>query len=125
MQEYTVVIAMLALVQYIYFSMRVGGARGKFGIDAPATTGNLDFERINRVHYNTLEQLIVFIPALFTFSTYVSPLWAQVLGVVFIIGRFVYSQGYTSDAKKRGPGMIISFLPNIALVIGTIIGVFV
>lgn len=125
MQEYTVVIAMLALMQYIYFSMRVGGARGKFGIEAPATTGNTDFERINRVHYNTLEQIVVFIPALFTFSNYVSPLWAQVIGVAFIIGRFVYSQGYTNDAKKRGPGMIITMLSNVALVVGTIIGVFV
>ena len=125
MQEYTVVIAMLALLQCIYFSMRVGDARAKFGVDAPATTGNADFERINRVHYNTIEQLVIFMPALFTFSTYVSPLWAQVLGVAFIIGRFVYSKGYTNDAKKRAPGMIITFLSNVVLVVGTIIGVFI
>lgn len=125
MQEYTVVIAMLALVQYMYFLMRVGGARAKFGIDAPATTGNPDFERINRVHYNTLEQLVIFIPALFAFSTYVNPLWAQAVGVAYIIGRFIYAQGYVNDAKKRAPGMIITMLSNVILVVGTIIGIFV
>jgi glutathione S-transferase len=125
MQEYTAVIAMLALIQCIYFSICVGRAREKCGVAAPATTGNADFERAFRVHYNTLEQLVIFIPALFTFSYYVNPLWAQVIGVIYIIGRFVYAQGYMADAKKRGPGMIMTLLSNVVLVIGTIIGVFI
>ena len=125
MQEYTAVIAMLALIQYTYFGFRVGQARGKYGISAPATTGNADFERAFRVHQNSLEQLVVFIPALFTFSHYVNPLWAQVVGVIYIIGRFVFAQGYMVDAKKRGPGFGITFLSNVVLVIGTIIEVFI
>ena len=61
---FTTIIAMLALVQYLAFGLFVGRARGKFGVDAPATTGHPEFERYFRAHYNTLEQLIVFLPAL-------------------------------------------------------------
>jgi glutathione S-transferase len=48
----------LALVEYFYFVMAVGAARGKHKIAAPAVTGNPDFERAYRVQMNTLEQLM-------------------------------------------------------------------
>jgi glutathione S-transferase len=49
----------VAILVYIGFVFRVGGARSKYGVKMPMTTGNLDFERVFRVHYNTLEQLPV------------------------------------------------------------------
>ena len=57
--EYPIIIILVALIQYLLFGLRTGIARGKFGIDAPRVTGNETWERYNRVHLNTLEQLIV------------------------------------------------------------------
>ena len=54
----------LALIEFIVFSMLVGRARAKYKIEAPAITGHPVFERYYRVHYNTLEQLVCFIPAM-------------------------------------------------------------
>ena len=34
--EYATIIVMLALVEYIWFTVRVGGNRVKLGVDAPA-----------------------------------------------------------------------------------------
>ena len=48
---------LLALLEYIVMAALVGRARAKYGIHAPATTGHPDFERANRVHINTLENL--------------------------------------------------------------------
>ena len=62
------IVAMLALVEYFFFSIKVGQARGKYGVKAPATTGNEMFERYNRVHQNTLEQLVMFFPSPFSTS---------------------------------------------------------
>ena len=115
------IVAMVALLEYFFFGIKVGQARGKYGIKAPATSGNEIFERYHRVHQNTLEQLIIFIPALFTFATLVSPLWAAILGVVFIVGRAVYFNLYIGDPDKRGTGVIISVVANSILVIGTLI----
>ncbi len=116
------IVAMLALLEYFFFSMKVGQARGKYGIKAPATTGNDMFERYNRVHQNTLEQLVMFIPSLFTFASFVSEMWAAILGVVFIIGRALYFNLYIGDPDKRGPGVLIGMLATAVLVIGSLIG---
>lgn len=112
----------LALVQFMYFGFRVGGARGKFGVKAPAVSGHETFERYFRVQQNTLELLIVLLPALPMFAYYVSPPWAVGLGVVYLIGRFVYSFGYVADPAKRNVGFGLSFLPIAALLIGGLIG---
>jgi glutathione S-transferase len=112
------VIIGLALVEFFMFGALVGRARGKFKVDAPATTGHPVFERYYRVHYNTLEQLVMFIPGMLLFGTYVSPLWAAILGVVFILGRIVYLRGYVEEPRKRGTGFGISMLPTVVLLLG-------
>ena len=116
------IVAMLALLEYFFFSIKVGQARGKYGVKAPATTGNEIFERYNRVHQNTMEQLVMFIPSLFTFAHFVSEMWAAILGVVFIIGRAMYFNLYIGDPDKRGPGVLISLLATAILIIGSIVG---
>lgn len=118
----TTVVLCLALVLYFALTARVGWARGKYKIDAPATSGHPDFERVFRVQQNTLENLIMFIPGLWLFSDYVSPLWASGIGVAWIIARIWYAKAYYSDAKLRGPGFGISAFLSAALIIGAIIG---
>ena len=125
--EYLDVIIVLALAQFIFLGVRVGAARRKYGISAPATGGNVAFERVFRVHQNTLEQLIVFVPACYGFFHYwKNPEWFIIIpGLIFIIGRFIYSNSYSKDAAKRGPGMMLTFLSNIFLVVGTLVGALV
>ena len=116
------IVAMLALLEYFFFSIKVGQARGKYGVKAPATSGNEHFERYHRVHQNTMEQLVMFIPSLFTFANLVSATWAAILGVVFIIGRAVYFNLYIGNPDKRGPGVLISLLATAVLIFGSLIG---
>ena len=54
---YVAIVTVLALLEYQFFGIMVGRARGRYGIAAPATTGHEVFERHFRVHMNTLEQL--------------------------------------------------------------------
>ena len=119
------IVAMLALLEYFFFSIKVGQARGKYGVKAPATTGNEHFERYHRVHQNTMEQLVMFLPSLFTFASLVSEMWAAILGVVFIIGRALYFNLYIGNPDKRGPGVLISVLATATLIIGSIVGAII
>jgi len=116
------IITMLALMQFAYFGIRVGGARGKFGVNAPATSGHEEFDRYYRVHYNTMEQLIIFIPSLWAFGYFVGNLWAVGFGVIFLVGRFVYAYTYIKDPKSRGVGMLMSILPCYLMILGALIG---
>ena len=112
----------LAIVEYIIITLSTGQARQRYGVKAPATTGDPVFERYYRVQQNTVEQLVIFFPALFLFSAYVGPRLAALLGLVFIVGRAVYARGYVADPERRGPGFIIGFSANVILVLGSLIG---
>ena len=116
------IVTALALVQYFVLGLRVGQARGKFGIEAPAVSGHPVFERHFRVHQNTLEQLILFVPGLWLFATYVSPGVAAALGVVFIIGRALYARAYVAEPKTRETGVVLTAVANVILLLGGLIG---
>jgi glutathione S-transferase len=123
--EYVTLIAMLALVQYLFFGMMVGRARGMAGIQAPQVTGDPEFERVFRAHYNTLEQLVVFVPALFAGGYYGSELAAVAAGVVYLVGRTLYFRAYVRDPGARGPGMLLTFAANAVLVVMALVGALV
>lgn len=120
--EFVTVVIILALVEYLYFGAMAGQARVKYGVEAPATTGDPIFERTLRVQQNTLEQLVVFLPSIWFFATYVSPFIAALLGIVFIVGRFVYFTGYVAEPGKRTAGFIITFVANAILLLGGLVG---
>ena len=61
MPYYTAIVTLLAIAFYFFLATRVAVARGKFNVKHPATTGNSDFERIFRVHMNTLEWMPTFL----------------------------------------------------------------
>ena len=112
----------LALIECFVFGAMVGRARGRFGVAAPAMTGHPDFERINRVHQNSLEQLVLFVPAVWIFAATVDERVAAALGLVFVVGRLVYARGYIQEASKRSTGTAISALAQVVLLLGAAIG---
>lgn len=122
--EFVILVAAVALLEYVYFGFQVGQARGKYGVDAPAVTGDPVFERYHRVHQNTLENLVIFLPGLWLFATYVSATIAALLGVVFIVGRAVYARLYVKDPPRRSVGVLMSFPVGLILLIGGTIGAF-
>ena len=113
---YIVIIAMLALMQFIYFSVQVGRARGRCDVAAPATTGNEEFERYFRVQQNTLEQLVVFLPALVAAATFGNEFLAAPIGLVYMIGRALYARAYVRDPSSRTIGFLLGLLANVALI---------
>ena len=113
---------LLALLQYAFMAALVGRARAKYGVQAPATTGHPDFERVNRVHVNTLENLVLFVPAILIFATYVNAGWAALLGFLFVVARALYAVGYLKAAEKRAVGAGLTGLVNLALLLGGLIG---
>jgi glutathione S-transferase len=115
----------LALLEYSILGLLVGQARTKYQVPAPATTGDPIFERYFRVHQNTMEQLVVFVPAMFIFATYVHVLVAAVLGLLFVVARPIYAMGYIKDPAKRASGAAITFIVNAILVVGGLIGIVV
>jgi glutathione S-transferase len=114
--EFVALVTLLLLCQYVVFMGMCGKARAQSGIKAPAVTGDETFERAYRVQMNTVEQLVIALPAMWVSGMYFMPMVAAALGLVFFVGRMMYRVSYMKDPESRGPGMIIGFLANIALI---------
>lgn len=114
-------VTVLALALYFVLTINVGRARAKYGVPVPNMSGNPDFERVVRVHYNTLEQLVFFLPLLWIFSLYIDPIWGSAIGVFWVIGRGLYAKGYYQATEKRAPGFAIASLSGMILLLGSFI----
>ena len=120
--EAWVSVTALALRQAVYFAIQVGGARQKHGIDAPKSIGSDEFERHNRVHQNTLEQLIVVLPTMWMFGYFIHPEWAAGIGLVFVFSRLMYRRAYLDNPKSRGRPFGVGFATQAVLLIGSVVG---
>ena len=120
--ELVALVTGLAVLQTFYFAFMVGKARMTAKIDAPAMIGDEGLERAVRVHANTVEQLVIFLPGLWMFGYYVDPRYAAGIGMLFVIGRFIYRSAYVGDPKKRSAGFAIGALAKLVLVVGGMIG---
>jgi len=118
--RWTALVTLLTLLVYFWMSLQVGRARGKSGINAPTMTGDPLLERAIRVHSNTLEWLPIFLVSLWLFAIYWNEPVAAGLGIVWMIGRVVYSIGYMADPAKRSTGFLIQFLAGAVLLIGAL-----
>jgi glutathione S-transferase len=123
MPNYTAFVTLLAVLFYAATGFGVARARRKFGIVAPTTSGQPDFDRAFRVQMNTLEWMPIFLPLLWLFAFYVSDIGAAVLGLVWIGGRILYMVRYTAAADKRGPGFTVQGAVCVALLVGALAGV--
>jgi glutathione S-transferase len=114
----TALITLLAVLTFFWTALRVGLARGKYEVKAPATTGNEVFDRYFRVQMNTMEGLIQFLPSLWIFSLFGNEKIGAALGLIWIVGRILYALAYVKDPATRGRGFMIAGLSMLALQIG-------
>jgi glutathione S-transferase len=120
--NYVHIVAVLAILQFLLFGILVGRARAKYGIKAPAMSGHELFDRAFRVHMNTLEQLVAFLPALLIASSYWSNAIIASIGAVYLVGRFLYRRLYLADPAKRGFGFLLTVIPTFTLLVASVIG---
>jgi glutathione S-transferase len=120
--NYIDIVAVIAVLQLIFFSVLVGRARDQYDVSAPAVIGHEIFERVYRVQMNTLELLVAFLPAIFLAGKY----WPQTavagLGAVYVLGRFIYWRAYMNAPKSRGLGFGLSALPVLVLLLAALVG---
>jgi glutathione S-transferase len=118
-------VTVLALFFYAWATVNVSRMRVRHGVQAPAVTGPPEFERAFRVHQNTQEQLVLFLPALWLFVMLLSPVWGGVIGLAWIAGRVLYATSYLRNLDTRGPEFAITGAASVTLLIGALVGAIV
>jgi glutathione S-transferase len=120
--NYVHIVALLAVLQFFIFGILVGRMRKQRGIKAPATSGDDLFERAFRVHMNTLEQLVGFLPALLIAGLYWPNAIVAGIGAIYLAGRLLYRQLYLADPSKRQAGFLLTVIPTFVLLAAAIAG---
>ncbi|MEN3974874.1 MAPEG family protein [Emcibacter sp. SYSU 3D8] len=123
MAKLTALVTVAAILYIFFLTGRVGALRGKTGVAAPATTGDPIFERAFRVHMNSLEQLVVFLPVLWLSVSVIGDAWSGLIGTVWLAGRIVYASAYMKDPAKRSAGMLITMAATMTLAVVSLIGI--
>jgi glutathione S-transferase len=121
-KPYTAFVTLLDMALYFLMSVNVMFGRGKYKIKAPDTDGPEVFQRIFRVHANTLEQLALHLPLLWIAAFAMDDVFAAAFGGVWTLSRVLYARGYYLDAKRRDKGFVIGIGVNVILFLGALAG---
>lgn len=116
-------VTILTAFVLIHAMVMVGPARKRHNIWPPVMTGHPDVERALRAQANTNEQVVIFLPLLWVATLYFHGWIPAALGLVWCIGRVLYTIGYNQEAKKRGLGFMIAGIATIVLLILSVWGV--
>ena len=115
--HYVEIVTALVVLQYLYFIVLVGRARGRYGVKAPAVTGHEGFERAYRVQMNTLELMVALLPSMLIAARFWPAEWVAGIGAVYLVGRFIYWRAYVGNPSSRGLGFGLSMLPVLVLLL--------
>lgn len=107
------------LAVLFWVTLMVGRARGKHGVKVPDMVGPEPFMYAVRVHLNTIEGLLLFLPALWLFALTVSDLYAAAVGVFYPVGRIFYALGYYQEPSKREVGFMIGLIATVICLLGS------
>ena len=119
----TAAVSLLAAILGLLFAFGAGRTRSRLRIDAPAMSGHPELERALRIQGNTVEQLVVFLPALWLAALYFQGWWAPILGLIWCLGRVLYAFTY-GDYRARFPGFALTALPTVILMVLATVGIF-
>jgi uncharacterized membrane protein YecN with MAPEG domain len=120
----TAVVTLLAVLVTLGIAMMVSRVRTRVNNKPPALTGSPDLEVALRIHGNTVEQFILFLPVLWLAALYFQGWIPGVLGLAWCVGRVLYALGYRANRPGgRAPGFFISMLSTLALIVLAAIGI--
>ncbi|GBN61459.1 Microsomal glutathione S-transferase 3, partial [Araneus ventricosus] len=97
---YVIVVGVLSMLFGYGLGANVFFARKRFGIKYPAmySDTNMQFNCMQRVHANYLEMFPTFLALLFC-GGLAHPFYCAIAGIVYLLGRLVYSIGYSSGGE--------------------------
>lgn len=114
---WTLLALLAALLVYVWATVRVGRARSKHGVKAPAISGPAEFECVYRAHQNTVEQMALFLPLLAVAAMLWGDRWAALYGATWAVGRLLYIEGYARAPEKRELGFLLSGMLSLGVLV--------
>ncbi|HEX4027838.1 MAG TPA: MAPEG family protein [Rhizomicrobium sp.] len=114
----TAAVTLLAVLIALWTAILVSRTRSRVKIPPPAVSGSPELECALRVQANTVEQFILFMPALWVAALYFQGWAPPIIGLIWCVGRILFALGYKAiKPQARAPGFALTILSTLALVI--------
>ena len=120
--QWTAWTTLAVLAVYLWVSINAGRARATYNVSAPSMDGPLAFQSAQRVQANTVEQLVLLLPALWLCAVFLGDRWAAAGGALWVVGRVIYALAYYRDPQQRSTGFGINVTAIVALMLGAAAG---
>lgn len=120
--QWTAWTTLAVLAVYLWVSINAGRARATYKVSAPSMDGPLAFQSAQRVQANTVEQLVLLLPALWLCAVFLGDRWAAAGGALWVAGRVIYALAYYRDPQQRSTGFSINVTAIVALMLGAAAG---
>ena len=121
---YTEFITLLTVALLFGITFNVIRARGKYQIKAPASSGHEMFERAYRIQLNTIENILMFLPALWLYAIFIGDKGAGDSGMIWLVARIWYAIAYQTNPAKRAYGFVVSLMVIAGLWLGAAYGIY-
>ena len=108
----TAAVTLLAVLIALATAILVARTRRRVKIQPPAMTGAPELERALRVQGNTVEQFIIFLPALWLAALYFQGWVPPLIGLIWCLGRILYALGYMAEAGNARARLHPHHLPD-------------
>lgn len=89
----------------------------------PVVSGPPEFERTFRAHQNCVEFYPLFLVTLWTSGMFFSEVLAAAAGLLYMVARQMYFEGYIKSTKKRIPGFIMTLAVLFTLSALAVVGI--
>ncbi|XP_042349888.1 microsomal glutathione S-transferase 2 [Plectropomus leopardus] len=116
-------VSLLSALHMGYLARRVGWSRMAHKVLPPAVTGPPEFERTFRAHQNCVEFYPLFLVIMWTCGLFFSEVTAAAGGLVYMIARQMFVNGYVKATKKRLPGFYLTLAVMFTLSLLGLIGI--
>ncbi|XP_047209425.1 microsomal glutathione S-transferase 2 [Girardinichthys multiradiatus] len=116
-------VTLLSAFQMGYLARRVGWSRMAHKILPPAVSGPPEFERTFRAHQNCVEFYPLFLVTLWTCGMFFNEEVAAAAGLVYMVARQIYFNGYIQSTKKRLTGFYLTLAALLSLSVLALTGI--
>ncbi|KAM4585747.1 microsomal glutathione S-transferase 2 [Fundulus diaphanus] len=116
-------VTLLSAFHMAYLARRVGWSRMAHKILPPVVSGPPEFERTFRAHQNCVEFYPLFLVTLWTCGTFSNEVVAAATGLLYMLARHIYFNGYIQSTKKRLPGFFLTLAALLILSVLAVAGI--
>ena len=121
--DLTILVTVATAILVMVLSFKSGAAKRANGLRPYDLIENETARIADRIHMNTVESVVVFLPLLWVGAVYADAMIASILGVIWVLSRVGYAYAYAKEPSSRALYFATSFFCCIGFMLLILYGI--